>query len=212
MLADRRHFLAVAAAAGLLAACNGQGGAAAPATGDIVLGSETAPVTMIEYASTMCPHCADFKAQIFPQIKANYIDTGKVKFIFREFSTEPREFAYAGFLMARCVGTTPEKYHDMLGVLFQQQRAIFAAARVNQGREKLLEIARAAGMSEEQFNACVTDPAGIERIRSVEQAGMEQFKITGTPTIIIDGEVIPNTIEAPYTYESLAARLDAKLR
>jgi protein-disulfide isomerase len=211
MLANRRLFLAATAAATLLIACGDKAGGGAAASGDIVMGSATAPVTMIEYASTMCPHCAEFHDLIWPQLKANYIDTGKVKFIFREFATEPREFAYAGFLMARCVGTTPEKYHEMLGVLFQQQRAIFEAARAGQGREKLLEIARTAGMSEEQFNACVTDQAGAERIRAVEQNAIDQFKIEGTPTVIIDGEVIPNTIEAPYTYASLAARLDAKL-
>ncbi|MDX2235429.1 MAG: thioredoxin domain-containing protein [Hyphomonadaceae bacterium] len=212
MLADRRHFIATAAALGLLAACGGAAGGASAETGDIVLGRADAPVTMIEYASTMCPACADFHARILPQIKANYVDTGKVKFIFREFATEPREFAYAGFMMARCVGSTPEKYHEMIAVLFQQQRAIFESARIGQGREKLLEIARTAGMSEEQFSACVTDPAGIERIRKVEAGALEQFKLTGTPTIIIDGEVIPNTIEAPYSYESLAARIDARAK
>lgn len=211
MLADRRLFLVSSAAAGLLAACGNTAGGASAASGDVVLGKADAPITIIEYASTMCPHCSEFHEDIFPQLKANYVDTGKAKFIFREFATEPREFAYAGFLMARCVGTTPEKYHEMLGVLFQQQMAIFQAAQVNQGRQKLLEIAGAAGMSEAQFNACVTDPAGIERIRTVEQGAISQFKISGTPTIIIDGEVIPNTIAAPYTYESLAARLDAKL-
>jgi protein-disulfide isomerase len=212
MQADRRQFIVLTAAAGALAACGADQGKAAVAQGDIVLGRADAPVTMIEYASTMCPHCEEFHRTILPQLKANYIDTGKVKYIFREFATEPREFAYAGFLMARCVGTTPEKYHDMLGVLFQQQRAIFEAARAGQGREKLLEIAGAAGMSEAQFNACVTDPAGIERIRGVEENAIEQFKLQGTPTIIIDGEVIPNTIQAPYTYASLAARIDAKAK
>ena len=211
MPADRRQFIAAAGAAGLLAACGQKSNANAVATGDIALGSATAPVTMIEYASTMCPHCSEFHETIFPGLKQKYIDTGKLRFVFREFATEPREFAYAGFMIARCVGDTPQKYYDMLGVMFEQQRPIFEAARANQGREKLLEIARTAGMSEEAFNACVADPAGIERIRAVEQAGMDQFKLDSTPTVIIDGEKIPNTVEAPYTLESLSARIDAKL-
>ncbi len=211
MPADRRQFIVAAGAAGLLAACGQSGNAKAVATGDIALGVATAPVTMIEYASTMCPHCAEFHADIFPGLKQKYVDTGKLRFVFREFATEPREFAYAGFMIARCVGDTPQKYYDMLGVMFEQQRPIFEAARANQGREKLLEIARTAGMSEEAFNTCVADPAGIERIRAVEEAGMTQFQLTGTPTIIIDGAVIPNTIEAPYTLASLSALIDAKL-
>ena len=211
MRADRRHFIAATGAAGLLAACGSRSKAKAGATGDIVLGQANAPVTMIEYASVMCPHCAEFHEKIWPRLKQNYIDTGKLRFMFREFATEPREFAYAGFMIARCVGTTPQKYYDMLGVLFEQQRPIFEAARANTGREKLLEIARTAGLSEDQFNACVTDPAAIDRIHKVEEAGMTQFKIQGTPTIILDNEVVPNTIEAPYTYEMLAARIDAKI-
>jgi protein-disulfide isomerase len=211
MLADRRTFIVATGAAGLLAACGQSSNAKAIATGDIALGAANAPVTMIEYASVMCPHCAEFHADIFPGLKSKYIDTGKLRFVFREFATEPREYAYAGFMIARCVGTTPQKYYDMLNVLFEQQRPIFEAARANQGREKLLEIARTAGMSEEAFNTCVADPAGIERIRTVEQTGMDQFKLEGTPTIIIDGEKIPNTIEAPYSLASLSALIDAKL-
>ena len=211
MRTDRRLFIAATGAAGLLAACGQNSTAKAIAAGDIALGQANAPVTMIEYASVMCPHCAEFHADIWPRIKQNYIDTGKVRFVFREFATEPREYAYAGFMIARCVGTTPQKYYDMLGVLFEQQRPIFEAARANQGREKLLEIAGAAGLSEAQFNTCVSDPAGIERIHKVEEKGQAQFKIEGTPTIIIDGEVIPNTIAAPYSYDNLAARIDAKI-
>ncbi len=211
MPADRRQFIVAAGAAGLLAACGRNSNARSVATGDMALGSATAPVTMIEYASTMCPHCAEFHATVFPGLKQKYIDAGKLRFVFREFATEPREFAYAGFMISRCVGDTPQKYYDMLGVFFEQQRSIFEAAQVNQGREKLLEIARTAGMSEQAFNTCVADPAAIERIRAVEQKGMEQFKIEGTPTVILDGEVVPNTIEAPYSLASLSALIDAKL-
>lgn len=211
MQADRRLFLALTAAAGLVGACSQGADGKAVASGDIALGSPQAKVTLIEYASVMCPHCAEFHETIFPELKRKYFDTGKVRYVFREFATEPREFAYAGFMIARCVGTTPGKYYDMLGVLFTQQRAIYEAARANQGREKLLEIARSAGMSEEQFNACVTDPAGLQRIRAVEQAGMDQFKIEGTPTLVLDGQVLPNTAESPYSVASISAAIDARL-
>lgn len=211
MLANRRLFLAMAATASVLAACSQGADGKAAAAGDIGLGPAQAKVTVIEYASVMCPHCREFHETIFPEIKRKYIDTGKIRFVFREFATEPREFAYAGFMIARCVGTTPQKYFDMLGVLFDQQRAIFDAARANQGREKLLEIARSAGMSEEQFNTCVTDPAAIQRIHAVEQNAIDEFKLSGTPTLIINGQVLPNTAEAPYSVASLSAAIDARL-
>lgn len=211
MLLDRRTVL-LSSAAVLAVACSPGGGNSAAVTGDMALGPADAKVTVIEYASLACHVCEDFHKDVWPQLKANYIDTGKIRFIFREFPTGNPQIATAEHLLARCMSSTPEQYFRVVDVFFQQQEAVFAAAQSGQIREKLLEIARTGGLSEEQFNQCIADPEQIARLNAVAQDGDRQFKIAGTPTIIINGEVVPNTPEAPYTYEMLAARIDAKLK
>jgi protein-disulfide isomerase len=86
--------------------------------GEMAMGSESAPITVIEYASMTCPHCAHFSETTFPELKKRYIDTGKVRFLFREFPLD--QLAFAGFLLARCGG--PDKYFPMIETLFAQQR------------------------------------------------------------------------------------------
>src|SRR5262245_20812558 len=109
MLATRRHMLAIACAFPALAACqNKGGGAAGEAAGDMAIGDPKAPVQLIEYASVTCPHCREFHDRTWAKLKANYIDTGKVRFIFREFPTAPEELAVAGFQVARCGNRTPQ--------------------------------------------------------------------------------------------------------
>lgn len=214
MQIDRRALLAVGlsmSAGAAVAACSpGGGGApAAAASADMALGDANAKVTLIEYASVTCSHCADFKKNVYPQIKANYIDTGKIRFIFREFTTPPNEVSAAGFLLARCNNPTPEQYFARLDVLFEQQIPIFEALQAGQVRTALLNIARSAGLTEEQFNACVTDQAGIARIKAGEEAAIKEFQITGTPTLILNGQKL--TDPAQYLYEGLAKAIDAKL-
>lgn len=211
MLADRRTLLLSTAAAAFAAACNPGGSSSAAVTGDMALGPADAKVTVIEYASLACHVCYDFHKEIWPKLKQNYIDTGKIRFVFREFPTGNAQIATAEHLLARCMSTTPEQYFRAVDVFFDQQPAVFQAAQTGQIREKLLEIARTGGLSEERFNSCIADPEQIARLNSVAQEGDRTFKIEGTPTIIINGEVVPNTPEAPYSYEMLAARIDAKL-
>jgi protein-disulfide isomerase len=215
MLANRRTLLltaaAVALAAGTTAGC-AQGGNANVVSGDMALGPADAKVTVIEYASLACHVCYDFHKQVWPQLKANYVDTGKIRFIFREFPTGNAQIATAEHLLARCMSSTPEQYFRVIDVFFDQQPAVFQAAQSGQIREKLLEIAQTGGLTQERFNQCIADPEQIARLNTVAQEGDRQFKIQGTPTIIINGEVVPNTVEAPYTYEMLAARIDAKLK
>ena len=115
----RRLFIA-AAALFALGACQKSGaGGAAPAGGDMIMGQETAPITIIEYASTTCPHCKHFHETVMPGLKANYIDPGKVKFIFREFPTPPVAIAVAQFQIARCAGK--DKYFALLDTFFKEQ-------------------------------------------------------------------------------------------
>jgi protein-disulfide isomerase len=207
-----RRTVLLSTAALMAAACSPGGSSSAAVTGDMALGPADAKVTVIEYASLACHVCEDFHKEVWPKLKQNYIDTGKIRFIFREFPTGNPQIATAEHLLARCMSSTPEQYFRTVDVFFQQQEAVFAAAQSGQIREKLLEIARTGGLSEEQFNQCISDPEQIARLNTVAQDGDRQFKIMGTPTIIINGEVVPNTPEAPYTYEMLAARIDAKLK
>src|SRR5262245_27472960 len=115
---------------------------------DIWLGDEKAPVTIIEYASMTCPHCAHFSEVTFPEIKKRYIDTGKVRFIFREFPLDP--LATAAFMLARCSGTT-ERYFAIIETLFDKQKEWL----VQKPLQPLLAIARQAGFTEQSFNECL---------------------------------------------------------
>jgi protein-disulfide isomerase len=202
----RRGLIVCASALALgasVGACNGGGGSAVTAD-DMVLGNASAPVTLVEYASTTCPHCAEFHETVWEQLKTNYIDTGRVRFVFREFPTPPPAIAVAGFQLARCGGATPEQYFIRIGELFRQQRAMFASGTMEGVRAKLVEIGGAAGLSEPQVLQCISDEAGAERIRRIVE-GAEADNVTGTPTFIING----TKLEQAPTYENISRALDA---
>jgi protein-disulfide isomerase len=147
---------------------------------DKVLGSDTATVTIVEYASVTCPHCASFHQQTYPALKSKYIDTGKVKLIFREFPTQPAPVAIAGFMLARCAD---DKYYPMLDAIFSQQQS-WSQDPYN----GFLRIARQAGFTQEKFEACLKDQTLAEQIQGVAQRGNEQFKVESTPTFFINGK------------------------
>ena len=144
-----------------------------------VLGDADAPVTIVEYASMTCGHCANFHNDTLPAIKEKYIDTGKARLIFREFPFDPR--AEAGFMLARCAD---DKYFAMVDVLFKQQRNW---AAVDNAREALLQIARLAGFSQESFEACLTNQQLLDDVRAVRTRGANDFGIDATPTFFING-------------------------
>jgi protein-disulfide isomerase len=147
---------------------------------DKVLGSDTATVTIVEYASVTCPHCASFHQQTYPALKSKYIDTGKVKLIFREFPTQPAPVAIAGFMLARCA---EDRYYPMLDAIFSQQQS-WSQDPYN----GFLRIARQAGFTQEKFEACLKDQTLAEQIQGVAQRGNEQFKVESTPTFFINGK------------------------
>jgi protein-disulfide isomerase len=157
--------------------------------GDKVLGSESAPVTIVEYASVTCPHCATFHQNTYPALKSKYIDAGKVKLIFREFPTQPAPVAIAGFMLARCA---EDKYYPMLDAIFSQQQS-WAQDPYN----GLLRIARQAGFSQEKFDACLKDQKLAEQIQEVAQRGNEQFKVESTPTFFINGKKYVGALSMP---------------
>lgn len=207
----RRNLLLGASAVALagLAACNGSGNGGAVSADDMVLGAADAPVTLIEYASSTCSHCAAFHAEVFEQLKTNYIDTGKVRYVFREYPTAPAPVAVAGFQLARCGGASPEQYFTRLGELFRQQSAIFASGSMEGVRQKFIEIGGAAGLSQDQVMQCITDEAGAERIRRIVDTGNRDFSITGTPTFVLNGRKVEDP--SVVTYEGISRLIDAEL-
>lgn len=208
MFSMMRRLVIAGAAAFALASCSGGSGGAGVSPDDMVLGSADAPVTIIEYASATCPHCGEFHHQVWDQLKANYIDTGRVRFVFREYPTPPAQVAVAAFQVARCGGASPEQYFARLGEVFRQQPALFQSLQADGGRAKLIEIGAAAGLTEEQVVQCVGDQAGAARIRRIEE-GSRQFNVTGTPTIIINGRKIEDP--SVQSYEGLSRMIDAEL-
>lgn len=148
---------------------------------DEVQGPEDAPVTIVEYASMTCSHCAHFHETTWPTLKKDYVDTGKVRFILREFPFDPR--AAAAFMLARCAPNG--KYYPMVDVLFDKQNDW---AFVKNAREPLENIAKLAGFTQESFEACLTNQKLLDDINSVRERGASEFGVDATPTFFINGK------------------------
>ncbi len=167
---------------------------AAQALPDIALGSENAPITIVEYASMTCTHCAAFHATTFPELKSKYIDTGKVRFILREFPLDP--LATAAFMLARCAG--PDKREAMVDLLFAQQKNW---AFVDKPIEELANLLKQTGMSKDGFEACLKDKDLFENVNKVRNQAAKQFDVNATPTFFINGrkqngELSPQALDA----------------
>ena len=155
--------------------------------GDMSLGNPDAPVTIINYASLTCGHCASFENNTLPSLKENYIDTGKVYYILRDFPFDP--IATAGFMLAHCAG--PERYFGFVGVLFRQQAQW---AFTETPMENLKTIARQGGISNEAFDVCMKDQAIFDHVKEVAQRGAKTFQVKSTPTIFINGERVEGAL------------------
>lgn len=149
--------------------------------GDIPLGPENAKVTIYEYSSFTCSHCADFHAHTYPELKKRYIDTGKVRYILREFPLDP--LATGGALLARCSGK--DKYHAVAELLYEQQKNW---AFTDKPLDALRALMRQTGMSQEQFDACLKDQKTYEGIQAVKNRASNDLKINSTPTFFINGK------------------------
>lgn len=154
---------------------------APPSYGDMALGPENAKVTVVEYASATCPHCANFYKSTFQDLKKEYIDTGKIRFIFREYPHEPT--AVVAFMVARCA--PKEKYFPMIDMFFEQQDAWLAAPR-----EGLEKIAQLAGLTKEAFEACIKNTALSKEVLAVREKADTEFGVKSVPTFFINGEML----------------------
>ena len=149
--------------------------------GDVVLGPKDAKVTIVEYASLTCSHCAAFHRDTYPELKKRYIDTGQVRFILREFPLDP--LATAGFMLARCDGEA--KYYPITDLLFEKQREW---AFSEKPLDTLTAMMRQAGFSQEKFESCLKDQKIYEAVNAVKQRGVDKFRVSSTPTFFINGQ------------------------
>jgi protein-disulfide isomerase len=168
--------------------------------GEQSVGKADAPVTVIEYASMTCPHCAHFHETVFPEFKKNYIDTGKVRFIFREFPLDP--LAAAGFMLARC--GDKEKYFPMIETLFAQQKDWV----VQKPLQPLLAIAKQAGFTQESFDACLANQKVLDGLEEVRSRAAQKFQVNSTPTFFVNGKILRG---AP-TLEDLSKQVDSLIK
>jgi len=153
---------------------------------DQVLGAAEAPVVIVEYASMTCPHCADFHTKTFPELKKRFIDTGKVRFIFREFPLDP--LAAAGSMLARCAGDG--KYFPMVETLFSQQKTW----AVQKPLPPLLAIAKQAGFTQQSFDQCLANQKLLDDIEKSRERASSKFGVNSTPTFFINGEKVAGAL------------------
>jgi protein-disulfide isomerase len=167
---------------------------------EMILGSAKAKVTVIEYASAACPHCAKVNNDVLPELKKKYIDTGKVRYVFREMLTDPVPFAGTAFMMARCGGD--KNYFAVLDDVFHQQQAIYESGDLPGG---LLKIGAKYGLDKDKINACMDERAinGLnERVSRADKDGIE-----GTPTFLIgDARLV-----GEQSIDQLSAAIDKQL-
>ncbi|HEX4742598.1 MAG TPA: DsbA family protein [Caulobacteraceae bacterium] len=164
----------------LAAALASLSGAAAATAPEHALGSPKAPVTVVEYASVGCPHCATWANEVFPAFKKQWIDTGKVRFVFHEMITGDSELAVAGFMIADCA--PPDRYFQVVDDIFADQAGVAQG-----GGTALLKVAKAAGMTPAQFDACLTDHQALADLQARTDKDAQDHGVEFTPTFFVNG-------------------------
>lgn len=171
--------------------------------GDVIVGSASAPVTIVEYASLSCGHCAEFHKVTWPKIKAEYIDTNKVRFVFREFPLDIK--AAAASMLARCSSKgDAEKYHEVAGLLFATQDEW-----VTRGTpEQLRHIVKKVGIDDDAFNTCIGDQRLVDGLQLGMQHAGTKLKVDSTPTFFINGM----RIKGAWPFEEFRRAIEARLK
>jgi protein-disulfide isomerase len=167
---------------------------------DQAQGPADAPVTIIEYASMTCSHCATFHNTTYPELKKRYIDTGKVRFILREFPLDP--LAASAFMLARCAGEG--KYYPVVDAFFHSQ----SQWAVQKPLEPMLAIARQVGFSKESFESCLTNQKMLDGIEWTRNRAQQQFGVNSTPTFFINGKIVRGAM----TIDELSKQIDALIK
>jgi protein-disulfide isomerase len=158
-----------------------------PVPGEMLMGSPKAPVQLVVYASASCPHCAHWWTTELPQVRKTFIDTGKVRLVFREFLTPPEAFAAAGFILSRRI---PGKYFEVLTTVFQKQADIY---RTEQLYEGLAAIGKQYGLTDEQFKATMSDAAALKAVNERNAKAIDDG-VESTPTFYVNGAPIVGDI------------------
>ncbi|MDE4173778.1 DsbA family protein [Phaeobacter sp. PT47_59] len=169
---------------------------------EMVQGAEDAPVTLIEYASYTCPHCANFHSGPYKQLKADYIDTGKVKFIYREVYFD--RYGLWASMIARCAG--PEKFFGMTDLIFEQQSDWARAGGATEIIDALRKIGLLAGLEKDQLEACLQDGTKAQTLVTWYQENAEEHDVTATPSFVLNGKKVENQ-----SYVDFKALIDAEL-
>lgn len=169
-----------------------------PELGDMIEGLDTAKVTVVEYASASCPHCAAFHNDVFVKLKTDYIDTGKVRFVFREFPHNDQ--GMAAFMVARC--SPKEKYFPLMDIFFKTQEKW-----VPDAFNQLKDIAKQSGMSEADFEACLKNEKVAKGIWNVRDKADKKYGVTGIPTIFVNGKAF----DGERTFAAMKAVIDPLL-
>jgi protein-disulfide isomerase len=169
---------------------------------DMALGQPAASITIVEYSSLTCPHCAAFAENVFPMLQSKYIDTGKVRFVSREFPLDIK--AAAASMLARCVGNGDAvRYFDAVGLLFKQQEPL-----VSRTVDTLNAIGDHFGMNATAVEACVKNQALLDKITADQKFAVEELKVDATPTFFINGEMLKGAM----SFEELDNKLSALLK
>ena len=170
---------------------------------DMALGPANAPITITEYASMTCPHCAAFNADVFPKIKSTYIDTGKIRYVFREFPLDIK--AAAGSMLSRCIAKDDAgKYFAVTDLLFKQQSDWV----MKNTTETLTRIGKQAGLTQQALDDCLKDQSLLDKIVADQKFANEVLKVNSTPTFFLNGEMI----KGETSFEEFDKRIKALLK
>jgi len=202
-------MLAFAVVAGMMLSAFAEQGAAQNADplgesplGDMALGSPNAPVTVTEYASMSCSHCAAFNNTVYPKLKASFIDTGKIRFVFREFPLDIK--AAAGSMLARCLANgEPEKYFAAIDLLFRTQNDWVSG----NSPDGLKRIAIQAGLGTKGFQDCLANDEMLNAIKQTRESAIARLDVKSTPTFFVDGVRVNET----GTFEALEEAITSRL-